>query len=149
LEDFLFAREICLYSFCRAFYAASSERKIKVLSLSWVEIHPKYESLSTIFIRWKVTLLCTFSHFECERNHQYGWIEICFYNFCSTFHDTSFEKKPEVLAFVCAEIYTKQFMLLTFQNMVFNILTIKLSVLHEIQIFFYENDQQKKLYKVW
>jgi hypothetical protein len=73
-----YAIEICLHCFSRAFDAASSERKIKVLSLSRVEIYAKYESLLTIFIRWKVALLCTFFHFECERNHQYGWMEIGF-----------------------------------------------------------------------
>jgi hypothetical protein len=45
-----YAIELCLGGFCRAFDAASSERKIKVLSLSQVEIYAKYESLSIIFI---------------------------------------------------------------------------------------------------
>ncbi len=53
---FLFAIGICLYSFRRALYDASSERKIKVLSLSWVEIYAKYESLSTIFIGWNCVI---------------------------------------------------------------------------------------------
>jgi len=60
-ERFLFTMGFCLYNFCRAFDAVSSERKIKVLSLSRVEIYAKYESLSIIFIRWKVALVCTFS----------------------------------------------------------------------------------------
>jgi len=127
-----YAIEICLPYFCRAFDAASSERKIKVLSLSRVEIYAKYESLSTIFIRWKVALLCTFFHFECERSHQYGWMDIDFYNFYSTCHDASFEKKTKALSFACAGIYAKQFMLLTFRIIVFHILIIKRSLLHEI-----------------
>ncbi len=70
-------------------------------------------------------------------------IGICSYNFYSfyrAFHDTSFEKKNKILSFVCPEIFAKQTMLQTFWDtwyfMVFNILTITLSFLNEIQNLF-------------
>jgi hypothetical protein len=131
-----YAIEVCLHCFSRVFDAASSERKIKVLSLSRIEIYAKYESLLTIFIRWKVALLCTFFISNAKEIISTDERKLVSKIFIVLVTTHLLKKKPKALSFVCARIYAKQSMLLTFRTIVFSILVIKLSLLHEIKNLF-------------